>query len=135
MLGQYSERDQYGGQHGERRQFVEQPRGEKEVVFEYAVHADAVADDVAQELEEREDLEHQHEAGQQYYEIEHEAGKHIGIGDAGQQRKTSEPGSRLQALERPAQQRKSTETTQARTYRSHQIEVAGFLQTREHRNA
>ena len=79
VFGENSERHQHRDQHAERRRVVDQLRRQEEQIGEYARQRDMVFNDVAQQLEERVDVNHQHEAHQQDDEVKQKALENVGV--------------------------------------------------------
>ena len=91
MLAENAERDQHRHQHADGRCFVNELRRQEEEIGENAGHRDIVFHDVAQQIEERKHVRHQHETHQQQREIEKEAVEHIGIGHLWNQEQAPAP--------------------------------------------
>ena len=96
-----------------------------------------VLDDVAQQFEEREDVEDQNEAGEQQNEVKHEAGQHVGIDHLRQQRKAREPGAGpiRSSTRTPRCRRTPNRFDEGRSRRADHVEVARYFQARDHHHA
>src|SRR5579871_6307009 len=73
VLAENAECNQHGYQHADGRRVVDELRRQEEKISEHARHGDIVFHDVAQQLEKRVHVRHQHEADQQQNEVEQEA--------------------------------------------------------------
>ena len=96
VLGENAESDQHRHQHADGRRVEDQLRRQKEQISEHARHRDVVLHDVAQQIEERVDVRHQHEADQQQPEPEQEAFQNVAVHHLGDQEHSPAAAARAQ---------------------------------------